>query len=189
MATTLQTLITQTVDYVKVDIDDDEYSTIESRIISALNEAKNIIARKYYPLYFTENVMLDTYSSFAISATTKTFFKLVSVTYGGAEVNTEQHASTVYCEAPASVSVAVKYQYIPDDMEATTDAYPFPAIIDYRILCYRAAQTYYEIKGTSSSVEKAALWKSKWKEALRSTLVTNDNDTIKDVYYSESSGW
>ena len=189
MAITLQTLITQTVDYVKVDIDDDEYSTIESRIISALNEAKNIIARKYYPLYFTENVTLDTYSSFAISATTKTFFKLVSVTYGGAEVNTEQHASTVYCEAPASVSVAVKYQYIPIDMEATTDAYPFPAIVDYRILCYRAAQTYYEIKGTSSSVEKASLWKSKWKEALRGTLVTDDNDTIKDVYKSESAGW
>ena len=189
MAVTLQTLITQTVDYVKVDIDDDEYSTIETRIISALNEAKNIIARKYYPLYFTENITLDTYSSFAVSATTKTFFRLVSVTYGGAEIDTEQHASTVYCNAPASVSVAVKYQYIPEDMDALTDVYPFPDVVDFRILCYRAAQTYYEIKGTSSSVEKASLWKSKWKEALRSTLVTNDNDTIKDVYYSESSGW
>ncbi len=189
MATTLQTLITQTVDYVKVDIDDDEYSTIESRIISALNEAKNIIARKYYPLYFTENIALDAYSSFLITTTSKTFFKLVEVKYGGAVVDTEQHASTVYCNTPASVSVSVKYQYIPVDMTATTDVYSFPDIVDYRILCYRAAQTYYEIKGTSSSVEKASLWKSKWKEALRSTLVTDDNGTVKDVYYSESSGW
>ena len=189
MATTLQTLITESADYIKADVDDDDFSIVEIRLISALNEAKNVIARKYYPLYFTENITLDTYSSFAVTATTKTFFKLVSVKYNGAVVETEQHASTVYCNTPASVSVSVKYQYIPDDMSATTDAYPFPTIVDYRILCYRAAQTYYEIKGTSSSLEKASLWKSKWKEALKGVLVTDDNDTIKDVYKSESSGW
>lgn len=190
MSTTLQTLIDQTADYIKVDLGDDEDSaSIESRIMSALNEAKNMIARKFYPLYFTENITLDTYSAFAVTATTKTFLKLVGVTYSGAEVSTEQHASTVYCEAPASVSVAVKYQYIPEDMTTVTDAYPFPAVVDYRILCYRAAQTYYEIKGTSSSVEKASLWKSKWKEALRTTLVTDDNSEIKDVYKFEPSAW
>ena len=175
-------MITEAADYIKADVDDDDFSIVETRLISALNEAKNTIARKYYPLYHTENITLDTYSSFAISATTKTFFRLISVTCGGAEVDTEQHASTVYCNTPASVSVSVKYQYIPDDMDDSTDAYPFPAVVDYRILCYRAAQTYYEIKGTSSSIEKAALWKSKWREALRSTLVTDDNSEIKDVY-------
>ena len=189
MATTLQTLITQTADYIKADVDDDDFSTVETRIISAINEAKNMIARKYYPLYFTENITLDAYSSFAVSTTTKTFFRLVSVTYSGAEVDTEQHASTVYCNAPASVSVAVKYQYLPEDMDALTDAYPFPAVVDFRILCYRAAQTYYEIKGTSSSLQKASMWESKWREALKGRLETNDNDTIKDVYKSESARW
>lgn len=189
MATTLQTLIDQSADYIKADVDDDDFSIIETRLISALNEAKNAIARKNYPLYFTENIMLDAYSSFAISAFTKTYFRIVEAKYSGALIDTEQHASTVYCEAPASVSVSVKYQYIPDDMALTTDAYPFPAIVDYRILCYRAAQTYYEIKGTSSSLQKASLWESKYKQALKSVLPTDDNDVIKDVYKSESAGW
>ena len=135
-------MITEAADYIKADVDDDDFSIVEARLISALNEAKNTIARKYYPLYHTENITLDTYSSFAISATTKTFFRLISVTCGGAEVDTEQHASTVYCNTPASVSVSVKYQYIPDDMDDSTDAYPFRAVVDYRILCYRAAQTF-----------------------------------------------
>jgi len=190
MPTTLKTLIDQTADYVKVDFADEDDSTIiESRIVSALNEAKNVIARKHYPLYFTENIALDAYSSFAVNATTKTFFRLIGVTYNGAPINTEQHASTVYCEAPASVSVAVKYQYIPIDMELPADAYPFPDIVDYRILCYRAAQTYYEIKGTSSSVQKASLWEAKYREALKGVLPTDDNGTVKDVYKSESAGW
>ena len=189
MAITLQTLITQSADYIKADVDDDDFSIVETRLISALNEAKNVIARRSYPLYFTENIALDVYSSFAVNTTTKTFFRLIEATYNGAPVNTEQHASTVYCEAPASVSVSVKYQYIPDDMSATTDAYPFPAIVDYRILCYRAAQTYYEIKGTSSSLTKASLWESKYREALKGVLSTDDNETVKDVYKSEKSVW
>lgn len=190
MATTLQTMIDQTADYIKIDLADDEDSAIiETRIISALNEAKNVIARKYYPLYHTENITLDAYSSFALSATSETFFRLVEVKQGTNIVETNQYASTVYCNASPSSVVAVKYQYIPEDMTAVTDAYPFPAIVDYRILCYRAAQTYYEIKGTTSSVEKAALWKSKWKEALRGVIVTDGNGTIKDVYNSEKSAW
>jgi len=189
MATTLQTLIDQSADYIKADVDDDDFSVIEARLISALNEAKNVIARKYYPLYHTENIALDTYSSFAVTGTTKTYFRVVEVKYDGAVVDTEQHASTVYCNAPKSVSVSVKYQYIPEDMDAYTDVYPFPDVVDYRILCYRAAEMYYDIKGTSSSLAKASLWKSKWKEALRDRLQTDDNDTVKDVYKSESAGW
>ena len=183
-------MVDQTADYIKVDLDDDEDSgVIESRIISALNEAKNTIARRFYPLYFTETIALDTSASFAVTATTKTFFRLVSVTYDGALVSTEQHASTVYCEAPKSVSVSVKYQYIPEDMDSTTDAYPLPDVVDFRILCYRAAQTYYEIKGTSSSVQKASLWESKWREALKGVLPTDDNSVIKDVYNFNTSEW
>ena len=189
MATTLQTLITESADYIKADVDDDDFSIVEARLISALNEAKNVIARKYYPMYHTEDITLDAYSSFALSATSETFFRLVEVKQGTNIVETSQYASTVYCNTNPSTVVSVKYQYIPEDMADVTDVYPFPAIVDYRILCYRAAQTYYEIKGTSSSLEKASLWKSKWKEALKGVLVTDDNDTIKDVYKSESSGW
>lgn len=189
MATTLQTLIDQTAEYIKVDLADDDDSVIENQIISALNEAKNTVVRKYYPLYYTENITLDAYSSFAVTSTTKTFYRLESVTYGGAEVDTEQHASTVYCDAPASVSVSVKYQYIPADMDDATDSYPFPDIVDYRILCYRAAQTYYEIKGTSSSLQKANIWEARYKEAVRSKLTTDDNREIKDVYKTNSSVW
>jgi len=190
MPTTLRTLIDQSADYIKVDLADDEDSaTIETRLISALNEAKNVIAMRFYPLYFTENVTLDVYSSFAVSATTKTFYRLVEVKNGNAIVSTEQHASTVYCDVPASTVVSVKYQYIPVDMAIETDAYPFPAIVDYRILCYRAAQAYYEIKGTSSSLQKASLWESKWRDALKNVLSTDDTGTVKDVYNFNPSAW
>lgn len=189
MATTLQTLIDQTAEYIKVDLADDDDSVIENQIISALNEAKNTVARKHYPLYYTENITLDAYSSFAVTDTTNTFYCVESVIYNGEEVDTEQHASTVYCDAPASEDVSVKYQYIPTDMTATTDSYPFPDVVDYRILCYRAAQTYYEIKGTSSSMEKAKTWKAKWKEALNGVLATDDTGEIKDVYKTNSSVW
>ena len=189
MATTLQTLIDQTAEYIKVDLADDDDSVIENQIISALNEAKNTVARKYYPLYYTENITLDAYSSFAVTDTTNTFYCVESVTYNGEEVDAEQHASTVYCDAPASVAVSVKYRGIPADMEATTDAYPFPDIVDYRILCYRAAKTYYEIKGTSSSLQKANIWEARYNEAVRGKLTADDNSEIKDVYKNNSSVW
>lgn len=189
MATTLQTLIDQTAEYVKVDLADDDDSVIENQIISALNEAKNTMARKHYPLYYTETITLDTYSSFAVTDTANTFYCVESVTYNGEEVGTEQYASTVYCEAPAHSAVSVKYRGIPADMEDVTDAYPFPDIVDYRILCYRAAQTYYEIKGTSSSLQKANIWEARYKEAVRGKLTTDDNREIKDVYKTNSSVW
>lgn len=190
MATTLQTLIDQTADYVKVDLDDDDDSAvIESRIISALNEAKNTIARKYYPMYYTEDITLDADASFAVTDTTKEFYRLVSVEYNDALVQTEQYASTVYCDCAESVDVSVKYQYIPDDMAAVSDVYPFPDVVDYRILCYRAAQTYYEIKGTTTSRQKAALWEKKWKEAIKTRFETDSSTSVKNVYNFETSVW
>jgi len=190
MATTLQTLIDQTADYIKVDLDDDDGTTVQARIVSSLNEAKNMIARKYYPMYYTEDITLDADASFnVIDDPTKTFYKLVSVEYNDALVMTEQYASTVYCETSASVDVSVTYQYIPEDMAAVTDAYSFPDVVDYRILCYRAAKEFYEIKGTSSSRQKAELWDKKWKEAVRTRFETDSPTFVKNVYNFESSVW
>ena len=40
MAITLQTMITEAADYIKADTDDDDFSAVETRLISAINEAK-----------------------------------------------------------------------------------------------------------------------------------------------------
>ena len=45
MATTLQTMITEAADYIKADTDDDDFSIVETRLISAINEAKDTIAK------------------------------------------------------------------------------------------------------------------------------------------------
>ena len=58
MAVTLQTLITEAADYIKADVDDDDFSIVEARLTSAINEAKNIIAQRIR-LTTSENVTLD----------------------------------------------------------------------------------------------------------------------------------
>jgi hypothetical protein len=189
VAATLKTLIYQTADYVKADLDDDDDRDIlESRIISGLNEAKNEIARKHYPLYFTEDIVLDNNGAFSVTDTTRTLYAVESVSQGGVAIPFEQRASMVMCGAGGGTTVTVKYRYIPADMVNENDAYVFPDVVDYRILCYRAAQTFYEIKGTASSLSKAAVWRSKWNEALRNKLTANDPTVIRDVYYTKS-GW
>lgn len=190
MSATLKTLIDQTADYVKVDLDDEEDADIiQARIVSALNEAKNIIAAKLYPLYQTENITLDDYSAFAVTATTKDFYRLVEVKYDDKKVETEQYASTVYCTAPKKAEVSVKYQYIPDDMIDETDAFPFPDVVDYHIPCFRAAETYCEIKGTTSSLNKATVWNGRWKEALKRTANSDDTKEIKNIYDEYDFRW
>ena len=46
MAITLQTLITEAADYIKADVDDDDFSVVEARLTSAINEAKKILANE-----------------------------------------------------------------------------------------------------------------------------------------------
>lgn len=190
MSVTLQTLINQAADYIKVDLEeDDDTDKIKNIIISALNEAKNTIAKKVYPLYHTENVEIDIYSSFPITLTEKTFYRLVGVKYNDTVIDTEQYGSTIYCNAPANATISVTYQYIPEDMEEYSDVYPFPDVVDYRILCYKAAQTYFEIKGTSSSIEKASIWERKYKDGIKGILSTSNVGTIKNVYKFNSLAW
>ena len=78
MAITLQTLITEAADYVKGDVVDDDFSVVEARLNSALNEAKNIIAQRIR-LVTSENITLDTNSCFDVESLTKSFWGLVSV--------------------------------------------------------------------------------------------------------------
>jgi hypothetical protein len=187
MATPLQTLINEAALYIKAELTttgtpavyDTDSAVIVNRLISGINDAKRIIASIKYPLYVTEDITLDENSSFTTADTTNVFYDLVSVTYDGEEINTALRDSVIVCDAPASATVSVKYQYIPAD---TDDAYCFPDVVDYRILCYRAAQTYYEINGGSSALRKAEVWGRKFNDALRVRIVKEDTEEVIDYY-------
>jgi len=167
MATTLQMLITEAADYIKADVDDDDFSVIEARLISALNEAKNIIAQRIR-LTTSENVTLDDNSCFDVADLTKSLWGLVTVKKDDCLVDTSEQNGLIWCNASPLGVVTVEYEYIPDDMTATTDAYPFPTSVSYRLLCYYAAARYYEIKGTATSLNKYGLWQSEFDRGVNS---------------------
>ena len=162
MATTLQTMITEAADYIKADVDDDDFSIVEARLISALNEAKNIIAQRIR-LVTSESVTLDSNSCFDVADLSKPFWGLVSVKDN---CSTQEQNGLIWCAASPLETVTVEYEYIPADMTATTDSFPFPASVSYRILCYYAAARYYEIKGTTTSLNKYRYWLNAWNDGL-----------------------
>ena len=162
MAITLQTLITEAADYVKADLTDDDDGTIEARLISAINEAKNVIAQRIR-LTTSENITLDDNSCFDVADLAKSFWGLVGV---NDNISTQEQNGLIWCNASPLETVAVEYEYIPADMTTVTDAYPFPDSVSWRLLCYFAAAQYYMIKGTSTSLNKYSYWNSEWKSGL-----------------------
>ena len=95
MATTLQTMITEAADYIKADTDDDDFAAVETRLTSAINEAKNTIAKRTR-LTTSENVTLDANSCFDVSTLTEPFWGLVSVKCSDGNVYTsEQNGCSV----------------------------------------------------------------------------------------------
>ena len=162
MAITLQTMITEAADYIKAAVDDDHFSIVEERLISALNEAKNIIAQRIR-LVTSESVTLDSNSCFDVADLSKPFWGLVSV---NDNVSTQEQNGLIWCNASPLETVTVEYEYIPADMTATTDSFPFPASVSYRLLCYYAAARYYEIKGTTTSLNKYRYWLNEWNDGL-----------------------
>ena len=162
MAITLQTLITEAADYIKADVDDDDFSIVEARLISALNEAKNIIAQRTR-LTTSENVTLDDNSCFDVADLTKAFWGLVRV---NENVSTQEQNGLMWCNASPLETVEVEYEYIPADMVATTDAYPFPSSVSWRLLCYYAAARYYMVKGTATSLNKYRFWQNEFESGV-----------------------
>ena len=166
MAITLQTLITEAADYIKADTEDDDFSTIETQLISAINEAKNVIAQRIR-LTTSENVTLDANSCFDVADLTQTLWGLVSVkSLSGAIISTSEQSGLIWCNASPLETVAVEYEYIPADMVLTTAAYPFPDAVSWRLLCYYAAARYYKIKGTTTSLNKYSFWNGEWNKGL-----------------------
>jgi len=165
MATTLQMLITEAADYIKADVDDDDFSVIEARLISALNEAKNIIAQRIR-LTTSENVTLDDNSCFDVADLTKSLWGLVTVKKDDCLVDTSEQNGLIWCNASPSEIVSVEFEYIPDDMDDVLDIYPFPDAVSWRLLCYYAAARYYEIKGTTTSLNKYGFWMGEWNKGL-----------------------
>ena len=166
MAITLQTLITEAADYIKADIDDDDFSIVETRLISALNEAKNIIAQRTR-LTTSENVTLDDNACFDVNDLAKTFWGLVTVkSASDCLIGTSEQNGLIWCNASPLETVTVEYEYIPADMVEATDAYPLPASVSYRLLCYFAAARYYEIKGTATSLNKYRFWQNEFENGV-----------------------
>lgn len=168
MAVTLQTLINESADYIKVDLTDaDDATVIENRITSALNEAKNLVAHRMR-LTTSESVTLDANACFNTASLTKTFWGLVTVQCNDGYIYVEERNGLVWCNTAPSSTVTVEYQYIPADMTAKTDVYPLPASVSWRLLCYYAAARYYEIKGTTSAFNKYRYWMNEWEDGLNS---------------------
>ena len=171
MSVTLQTLVDEAADYVKVDLEmegevyDEDSQAIVDRLSSAINEAKNIVAKKIR-LTTSEDIALDEDSCFDVDDLTYTFWKLVTVKYSDTYVYTQEQNGVIWCDAPELGTVTVEYEYIPADMSALTSAYPFADSVSWRLLCYYAAAQYFLIKGTSSSFDKYRLWNNKWEDGL-----------------------
>ena len=166
MSVTLQTLVDESADYVKVDTEDDDFSVVQTRLVSAINEAKNIIAKKIR-LTTSEDIALDENSCFDTDTDlTYTFWKLVTAKYDDSYVYTQERNGVIWCDAPAYGTVTVEYEYVPADMTAVTDAYPLPDSVSWRLLCYYATMRYYQIKGTSTSLNKAHVWQGHWEDGL-----------------------
>ena len=167
MAITLQTMITEAADYIKADTDDDDFAAVETRLTSAINEAKNTIAKRTR-LTTSENVTLDTNSCFDVSTLTKPFWGLVSVKCSDGNVYTSEQNGLIWCNSSPLETVAVEYEYIPADMTAATDAYPFPVSVSWRLLCYYAAARYYMVKGTATSLNKYRFWQNEFENGVNS---------------------
>jgi hypothetical protein len=71
------------------------------------------------------------------------------------------------CNASPLEAVTVEYEYIPEDMALTSDAYPFPDRVSWRLLCYYAAARYYEIKGTTTSLNKYRYWQKEFESGIK----------------------
>ena len=135
MSTTLQTMITEAADYIKADTDDDDFSIVETRLTSAINEAKNIIAQRTR-LTTSEDVTLDENSCFDTSDLTETFWGLRSVNGG---IKTQTQSGLIWCAASPGDTVEVEYDYIPADLAGDADVFPFPDGVSWRIPCYYAS--------------------------------------------------
>ena len=182
MAVTLTTMINETADYVKFDLQDDDGSQIENRIKSALCEAKNIIAQRF-SMVKTENVTLDENACFDVEALSESFWGLVSV--DGGKTASETQNGLIWCSASPGSTVSVEYEYIPKDMTLPDDPFPFPDAVPWRLLCYYAAARYYEIKGTTTSLNKYSYWMGEFDKGL-SKLRGGEKKLrrrIKAVYY------
>ena len=187
---TLQTMIAESADYVKADLDDDDDRAItENRLTSALNEAKNIIAQRLR-LKVTESVTLDENACFNTDSLSQGFWGLVSVKSDDGKVDTQEQNGLIWCAAAPFETVSVKYEYIPKDMTETTSEYPFPSRVSWRLLCYYAAARYYENKRTATALNKYRYWMTEWESGLgklRSGI--NAKRRIRAVYnYGEYSG-
>jgi len=171
MSVTLQTLVDESADYVKVELEldgevyDEDSQAIVDRLSSAINEAKNLVAKKIR-LTTSEDIALDEDSCFDVDELTNTFWKLVTVKYSDAYVYFQEQDGVIWCDAPELGTVTVEYEYIPADMSALTSEYPFSDSVSWRLLCYYAAAQYFLVKGTSSSFDKYRLWNSKWEDGL-----------------------
>lgn len=165
MSVTLEDMITETADYVKFDLTDDEDDAVGNRITSAINEAKNIVAKRIR-LTTSEDIALDEDSVFDTADLSKTFWKLVTAKYSDVYVYTQEQDGQIWCDAPELSTVTIEYEYVPEDMTETTDVYPFADSVSWRLLCYYAAAQYFLIKGTSSSFNKYTLWNNKWENGL-----------------------
>lgn len=184
MAITLQNMVDETADYVKAELTttgtpavyDEDSQVIVDRIISGLNEAKDIVAKRKYHMTYVEDVTLDADSMFSPSDLTYSFYRVVAVRYNDSEVSVLYTQGKIECDAPAASTVSVEYWYIPAALTELTDEYPFPDAVSWRALCYYATARFYQIRGGSSTAkreQKWTVWLQMWNDAL------NDMDDRK----------
>jgi hypothetical protein len=164
--------------------DSSSKSEYYSRFKSAINYAKNKIAKERYAPDYSETVAL-TDSKFNTSSLSKSLVRIKSITdANGYDLSWERLSST-QIRVPNQTSVTVLYSYVPADLGAAADVLDFPLnVVDPLVLCYFASYQYFLAEGGNDDLVKSGFWISLWNDGFNS-IQNNIGETekVKAVYY------
>lgn len=167
----------------QTDNDSSDKAEYLARFKSAINYAKNKIAREKYAPDHSETVSL-TNEVFDTSSLTKTFLRIKKITDAdGYELAWERLSST-QIKVPSQDSAVVLYEYLPADLSALTDVLDFPvSVVDPLILCYFATYQYFVTEGGNDDLDKSGFWLNLWNDGFNSIKPgIGEIVKIKDVY-------
>ena len=150
------------------------------KIITALNRAKNKIAREKFKPSYSESIVLGTNGTYDTESTTKLFIQIDSLTDANDNnIPYKWTATDTFKTNLASGEVlTLTYSFMPSDLVYLTDVLDFPERIDPRVLCYFGAYQYYLI----NAPDLADTWLSLWQDGFDSIYSRNIFKPIKSSY-------
>lgn len=160
---------------------------LANKFKSALNYAKNKIAREKYAPSTSETVVLDSNLQFSITSLSKSFrfVKAIKNANGYSIFWEKSVGGKIKCpNENAGDTVTVEYSYMPYDLASLFDVLDLPEyVVDPKILCYYAAYMYFVTEGNNRDLDKSQFWLGLWNDGLESINdYIGESLTITDVY-------